>query len=530
MLWNIPRIIISGLAGGCGKTFASVGITSALKSRGIDVYPFKKGPDYIDSAWLSSAAEKPCYNLDTFLMGNDGVMHSFEQHTGINQVCNYCDNASCAKCDRLKEFLKNKIAIIEGNRGIFDGMDDSGTYSTAELSKLLKAPVVLVLDSTKSTRTLAAEVLGCQKMDVDVRIAGVILNRIGGKRHEEIARASIEKICGIPVIGAIPKLESNKFPERHLGLITPDEYPEIKEAVAYAGKAAEDYITIDKLVDLTHTGKPLLMKRNSKHAVRNRVIKKVRVGIIRDAAFSFYYPDNIEALESLGAEIIEVSALTNHALPDIDALYIGGGFPETNALKLAGNEKFKTAVKEAVEDGLPVYAECGGAIYMGKSVTYKDKTYLMTGVLPVEFYFDKRPQGHGYTVLEVESENPYFELHSIIHGHEFHYSRGTNLASNKIKFIFKIHKGYGFNKTQDGICYKNLLAVYSHIHAAGTTQWAKNLIRAASAYSIGRNRDSNLKNKDENKIIGRGKIASYPPIQYSKFNIKKFEQDCKFNI
>jgi cobyrinic acid a,c-diamide synthase len=484
MLWNIPRIIISGLAGGCGKTFVSVGITSALKSRGMDVFPFKKGPDYIDSAWLLSAADKPCYNLDTFLMGNGGVISSFEKHTGMSGLCRFCDDASCARCNRLKEFLKNKIAIIEGNRGIFDGMDDSGTYSTGELSKLLKAPVVLVLDSTKSTRTLAAEVLGCQKMDSDVLIAGVILNRIAGKRHEEIARASIKKVCGVPVIGAIPKLESNKFPERHLGLITPDEYPEIKEAVAYAGKAAEDYITIDKLVDLTHTGKPLLMKRNSKHAVRNRVIKKVRVGIIRDAAFSFYYPDNIEALESLGAEIIEVSALTNHALPDIDALYIGGGFPETNALKLAGNEKFKTAVKEAVEDGLPVYAECGGAIYMGKSVTYRDKTYPMTGVLPVEFYFDKRPQGHGYTVLEVESENPYFELHSIIHGHEFHYSRGTNLESDKIRFIFRVHKGYGFNKMEDGICYKNLLAVYSHIHAAGTTQWAKNFINAAEKHSI----------------------------------------------
>lgn len=531
MLWNIPRIIISGLAGGCGKTFVSVGVASALKMRGMDVFPFKKGPDYIDSAWLSSAVERPCYNLDTFLMGAEGVQRSFEQHTGIDAVCNYCADMSCAKCSRLKEFLKNKIAIIEGNRGIFDGMDESGTYSTAELAKLLKTPVILVLDSTKSTRTLAAEVLGCQKMDGDVRIAGVILNRIAGKRHEEIARASIEKVCGIPVIGAIPKLESNIFPERHLGLVTPAEYPDIKKAIAFAAEAVTASIDLDKLLSLATAGKSLLIKKIKRHPAVNQAVQKARIGIIKDEAFSFYYPDNLEALKAADSEIIEINSLEDTALPDIDALYIGGGFPETNAGRLAANESFRASVKEAIESGLPVYAECGGAIYMGKSILYKDKTYPMTGVLPVEFCFDKRPQGHGYTVIEVESENPYFDLHSIIHGHEFHYSRAVNLESCGVRFIFKVHKGYGFNKTQDGICYKNLLAVYSHIHAAGTAPWAQNFVRAAKAYSAGRSEGSIRKSKDEIKTIGhRGKTASCSPNRYSRFNDNNFEQNCKFNI
>ena len=531
MLWNIPRIIISGLAGGCGKTFVSVGVASALKMRGMDVFPFKKGPDYIDSAWLTSAVERPCYNLDTFLMGEDGVKRSFEQHTGIDTVCNYCADVSCAKCGRLKEFLKNKIAIIEGNRGIFDGMDDSGTYSTAELAKLLKTPVILVLDSTKSTRTLAAEVLGCQKMDGDVRIAGVILNRIAGKRHEEIARASIEKICGVPVLGAIPKLESARFPERHLGLVTPAEYPEIKQAIKYAAEAAVSCLDVERLFSLAASGKPLPMIKNNMHKAVSHAVQKTKIGIIKDEAFSFYYPDNIEALKAADSEIIEINSLEDATLPDIDALYIGGGFPETNAGRLAANESFRASVKEAIESGLPVYAECGGAMYMGKSIQYKDKTYPMTGVLPVEYCFDKRPQGHGYTVVEVESENPYFELHSIIHGHEFHYSRAVNLESCGVRFIFKVHKGYGFNKTQDGICYKNLLAVYSHIHAAGTAPWAKNFVRAAKAYSAGRSDGSIRKSKDGIKTFGHhDKTASCSPNRYSKFNDNNIEQNCKFNI
>jgi cobyrinic acid a,c-diamide synthase len=484
MQWNIKRIIVSGLSGGCGKTFVTIGIASALKKRGMDVFPFKKGPDYIDSAWLSSATGKPCYNLDTFLMGTDGVVHSFESHIGVSALCNYCNDPSCARCEQLKWFLNEKIAIIEGNRGLFDGMDENGTYSTAELAKLFKTNVILVLDSTKSTRTLAAQVLGCQKMDSDLKIAGVILNRVAGRRHEDIARASIEKICGVPVIGAIPKLENNRFPERHLGLITPDEYPETEQAIGYATEIVESYIDLGRLINIAETNEPLTLNRHNIRRIQGlRDKEKVRVGVVKDAAFSFYYPDNIEALKQLNAEIIELSAIEDRMLPDIDALYIGGGFPETNALKLTENKDFISSVKEAIEDGLPVYAECGGAIYMGKSVTYKDKTYSMTGVLPIEFYFTKHPQGHGYTILEVEEQNPYFKLHSIIHGHEFHYSGAANLESGKIKFIFNVRKGYGFNKEKDGILYKNLLAVYTHIHAAGSPQWATNFISLAERFS-----------------------------------------------
>ncbi|MCL4558130.1 MAG: hydrogenobyrinic acid a,c-diamide synthase (glutamine-hydrolyzing) [Deltaproteobacteria bacterium] len=488
MLWNIPRMIVSGLAGGCGKTFVSVGMASALRKRGKDVFPFKKGPDYIDSAWLFSAAARQCYNLDTFLMGEYGVVRSFEQHTGIDDACGYSDDDSYARYSRVRESVGGRIALIEGNRGLFDGMDQGGTYSTAELAKLLKSPVVLVLDSTKSTRTLAAQVLGCQRLDPAVRIEGVILNRIAGKRHEEIASASIERICGIPVLGAIPKLDPGMFPERHLGLVTPEEYPGKARAIVYAEETVEKYVDLDRLLSIADAAGELLMKESGLSTTMDSSKGRVRMGVVRDAAFSFYYPDNIEALVASGSEIVEISSLRDHALPDIDALYIGGGFPETNAAGLAGNEGFRSSVRAAIEDGLPVYAECGGAIYMGRSLTYNGRTYPMTGTLPVEFDFDKKPQGHGYTVLEVKEANPYFDVSSIVHGHEFHYSRGRSIWPGRVRFAFGVQRGYGFNGTEDGICYKGLLAVYSHIHAAGTAQWAENFVYAAGRYSMGKSR------------------------------------------
>lgn len=484
MHWNIKRIVISGLAGGCGKTFVSIGIISALKKKGINVFPFKKGPDYIDSAWLSTAVEKPCYNLDTFLMSEKGVVHSFEAHTGIHEICKYCDAESCANCDRLGEAIKDKVAVIEGNRGLFDGMDENGTYSTAELAKLLNSTVVLVLDCTKSTRTLAAQVLGCQKMDINLKLSGVILNRVAGKRHENIVRSSIEKICNVPVIGAIPKLDEN-FPQRHLGLITPQEHSNYKEAIRFATEIAETYIDLKQLLFIADSNESLTLSNYNKHTnlAHSNVKNDVRIGVISDTAFSFYYPDNLEALKSAGAEIVEINAIKDHLLPDVDGVYIGGGFPETNAMSLAENKNFKMSLKEAIEDGMPVYAECGGAIYMGRSLVYNNKDYQMTGVLPLDFYFENKPQGHGYTVLKVEAENPFFELNTIVHGHEFHYSKANDLTSKEIKFVFSLQKGYGFNRENDGIIYKNLLAVYSHIHSAGTPQWAPNFVKLAKRFS-----------------------------------------------
>ncbi len=520
MLWNVPRIILSGLAGGCGKTLVSTGIIAALKKSGKEVFPFKKGPDYIDAAWLSSAAQKPCYNLDAFLTSEAMVRRSFERHIGISEVCRYCSEPSCSNCSHVTEFLSNKIAVIEGNRGLFDGMDENGTYSTAELAKAVKTPVILVVDSTKATRTIAAEVLGCQRMDVTVPLAGVILNRVAGKRHEDIVRSSIEKTCGVPVIGALPKFESNKFPERHLGLITPEEYPEIQEAIKFAAQAIASYVDRERLLKIAGSGKPLFHKKEGRHSQVHPARADIKVGIIRDRSFSFYYPENIEALRQCGADVVEINALANTVLPDIDALYIGGGFPETSAAQLAKNASFRTSVREAVEDGLPVYAECGGAIFMGTSLTYLGTTYPMTGILPVEFYFEKRPQGHGYTVLEVVSENPYFSSGCIIHGHEFHYSRAVILRPEMIRYAFKLHKGAGFNRAGDGICYKNMLAVYSHIHAGGVPQWAENLVRTAREYAGTGEKDKAGRAAPDSLHSEYGRAYSGTDVEDPVFNIQ----------
>ena len=405
-----PRLIIAGLKGGSGKTTVSLGLISAWRERGLSIVPYKKGPDYIDAGWLSSAAVQPCYNLDPFLISKEKILYSFKGHFG---------KADCA--------------VIEGNRGLYDGMDSAGTYSTAELAKMLKAPVVLVLDCTKMTRTAAAVLLGMQKFDRKVDIKGVVLNQIAGARHEKIIRETIEKYCRIPVLGAVPKLKENLLSERHMGLTPFQEHTEVEEALSSAGDIARQYLDLDSILEIAQGAVPLktghrdlrlgdskMKKTNPQPPTPNPI---VRIGIIRDSAFQFYYPENFEELEKRGAELVEISAMQERELPDIDALYIGGGFPETNAIALAKNTAFKKSLRNAVEGGLPVYAECGGLMYLGKALLLGNKTYPMSGIFPLTFCLEKKPQAHGYTILEITGENPFYTKGTVLKGHEFHYSR-----------------------------------------------------------------------------------------------------------
>ncbi|MFC1881490.1 cobyrinic acid a,c-diamide synthase, partial [Thermodesulfobacteriota bacterium] len=213
--------------------------------------------------------------------------------------------------------------------------------------------------------------------------------------------------------------------------------------------------------------------------------QKPRIGILKDSAFQFYYPENIDALTAGGAEVVFVSPLKDNELPELDGLYIGGGFPETHAQQLAENTRFSTRLKALVEDGFPIYAECGGLMYLGKNLVLEGKSYPMAGVLPLTFDFFKRPQGHGYTIFEVERENPYFEVGTEIRGHEFHYSRVSNWTGDKSDLVFRMQRGVGIDKDRDGMVYKNVLATYTHVHAVGTPQWAKALVRRATLFNKG---------------------------------------------
>jgi cobyrinic acid a,c-diamide synthase len=495
---EIPRLIIAALRGGSGKTILSIGLIAALSKSGNSLSPFKKGPDYIDAGWLALAAGRPCYNLDSFLLSRDDNLQSFLSHS--------------VDCD---------ISVIEGNRGLYDGIDLEGSTSTAELAKLLKCPVLLCVDCTKITRTMAAVVMGCSQFDPDVMIKAVILNRVANARHEKKLRESIEHYCGIPVLGAIPKLGQQHFPERHLGLVPTPEHDWAKDSIEAVTKIAEQYIDLHAIVEIARQAPGLEIegrrqrtedrKQNSEigmwnaeidipqpairtqepatsnqHPVSSIEKPAVRIGVIKDSAFQFYYPENIDALSKMGAEVVFISPLKDQDLPQLDALYIGGGFPETHAEQLAANKKFSNKLKNLVQDGFPIYAECGGLMYLGEKLVLEGRSYSMAGILPVTFDFYKRPQGHGYTIVEVEGENPYYDVGAEIKGHEFHYSRVSKWAGAKNDLVFRMRRGVGIDKDRDGILYKNVLATYTHVHALGTPGWAGALVRNAIKFKKSR--------------------------------------------
>lgn len=454
-----PRFALCGLRGGSGKTVVTLGLIGVWKEDGLKVVPFKKGPDYIDSAWHTLAAGCSCRNLDSFFLDREQILQSFEEHTRVADV-----------------------AVIEGNRGIYDGLDAQGTHSTAELAKLLKAPAILVVDCTKVTRTLAAMVLGCQALDPELRVAGVILNRVSGPRHETVARRSIENACGVPVLGALPSIEGLPFSERHLGLLPPPEHPDAARAVREARQAVRNGVDLDTVIAIARSALPIQFDPVVA-GVEHSMAEGVRIGVVRDEAFHFYYPENLEDLRGSGAEIVEINALRDQALPAVDALYIGGGFPETHAAALAANRSFRTDLRRRIEEGLPVLAECGGLVYLCEALLVAGKTYPMAGVFPVTFDVAKRPQGHGYAELVVETENPFFERGVTLRGHEFRYSRVSSCQPEALRMAFRVKRGYGFDGNRDGLCYKNVLASFCHFHSRGVRCWAPGLLARASAYS-----------------------------------------------
>jgi cobyrinic acid a,c-diamide synthase len=453
---NIPRLLIAGLRGGSGKTFISLGLAAAWRKKGYLVAPFKKGPDYIDAAWLSRAAGSSCRNLDLFLMSPQTVLTSFARSAGQAQ-----------------------LSVIEGNRGLYDGMDPQGTWSTAELAKLLQTPVILVVDCTKATRTVAALVLGCQRLDPQVLLGGVILNQTASSRHESVVRQAVEQSCAVPVLGAVPKIPDLLFTERHLGLVPPQEHEHWDRALEQAARAAEQYLNLNSLENLARQA-PLLEVPDPNPRDQDRLQPEAaRIGVFRDAAFQFYYPENLEALSWQGARLVDISPLCATGLPEVDALYIGGGFPETLAPVLAENQPFLQSLRRAIEKGLPVYAECGGAVFLGEKLLYREKSYTLAGVLPVVFAFGDKPRGHGYAVLETVGHNPFYAVGQAFRAHEFHYTYMLSAEAQKPTFALRVLRGYGFDGQWDGLCYRNVLASYMHVHALGTEDWAPALVQAA---------------------------------------------------
>jgi len=456
-------LVVAALRGGAGKTILSVGIIAALRRRGHTIAPFKKGPDYIDTGWLAIAAGRPCYNLDTFLIDPDAILQSYR--CGVRDA---------------------HMAVIEGNRGLYDSIGREVHTSTAELAKSLGLPVVLCLDATKTTRTMAAVVKGCQVFDPAVKLKGVILNRVAGARHRDNLTGCIEHYCNVPVLGAIPKLSAQHFPERHMGLVPTPEHGWAVAAVEAIADEVDRFVDVDRLHAIAVAAapqQPTAAVHETKCFGGNEPhTSRPRVGILRDAAFQFYYPENIEALGAAGAQVVFTSPLTEKRPPPVDALYIGGGFPETHAQQLAGNKTYRDCIRSLAQAGLPIYAECGGLMYLGDKLRLKGVDYEMTGVLPLVFGFNVRPQGHGYTILNVTGDNPFFDVGTTIKGHEFHYSSVIEFRGQADDAAFTVQRGKGLFADRDGLMYKNVLATYTHIHALGTPQWAGALVRCARRY------------------------------------------------
>lgn len=457
----LPRLILAGLSGGAGKTIVSLGLCRAFSRAGKHIRPFKKGPDYIDAAWLSLAAQATCANLDPYFMSRD-----------------------CMRALFIERMQNHEAGILEGNRGLFDGMDSEGSMSTASLACTLKAPVILVIDATKMTRTAAAIVQGMAHFEPEVHLAGVVLNRTAGPRHRTVLRESIERYTDVPVLGTLPKIKRNPIPERHMGLWSDQEM----DGTAILDPVADlvrDNLDLEHIWRIAQSAPPVPA---SDCTLWPDTGKKdaATIGVVKDEAFWFYYPENIEALERAGAKIEFLSLLDESDWPELDGLYIGGGFPETLARRLSENTAARERVLRLSRSGMPIYAECGGFMYLARSLEYQGRTYPMAGVFPVDTRLCERPKGLGYIQAQVVADNPFHTPGDIIHGHEFHYSCCASEPDPGLTFALKINRGAGIHKGQDALLSNNTLAGYSHIHAFAAPRWAPNFVHAAVAYKMGR--------------------------------------------
>jgi len=445
------RMLISAAHKSSGKTMVSIGLCAALKARGHVVQPFKKGPDYIDPMWLSQAAGHECRNLDLYLMERDDIVATFAQHSA-------------------------EVSLVEGNKGLYDGLALDGSNSNAALAKLLDLPVMLVLDARGMTRGIAPLILGYQAFDRDIQIAGVILNNLGGSRHESKLRAVIEHYTDVPVIGAIHHDERLSIVERHLGLMPSNESHIATAKIKQIGEAIAEQVDLDKL--LTVTKKQPLSIPHTAQISPLASGQKIRIAIARDRSFGFYYADDLDALEAAGAELVPFDTLRDAQLPDVDGLYIGGGFPETCAAELEANVALRSNIKQAIGNGLPAYAECGGLMYLSRSIEYSGRHYEMVGAIPGDVRMHNKPIGRGYVHLKEDEAHPWPRPNTPakqIKAHEFHYSSLENLPPDS-RFAYHVERGYGINGDRDGLIVNNLLASYTHLRTIGSCYWATRFV------------------------------------------------------
>ena len=451
---NVPRIVIAGAQSGVGKTTISIGLMSALKDAGYKVQGFKVGPDYIDPSYHNVVTGRQSENLDVWMVPPDQIIEVFIRAT------------------RDADF-----AVIEGVMGLYDGLsglDETG--STAQIAKILRCPVILVIDVHDMARTAAAVALGYKNFDKDVHIAGIILNNVAGQTHAAWCREAIEAIAGIPVIGSLPVNKEIELPERHLGLIPTAEketfssfFPKIKDFI-------RTHINMDAVIKVAESAGEMPQVQHPIYPKRNHK-KNVMVGVAFDEAFNFYYPGNLSLLEAYGAEIVRFSPIHDRALPvGVDGLYIGGGFPEMLLKELEANQSMREDIKKAAENGIPIYAECAGLMYLTESITdFDGNSHKMVGFLKGKTVMTQKTLVT-YSLAEVSRDNLLCKAGSQLKGHEFHNSKIIDIAADA-QFAYAMKMGEGIIDKKEAWMQYNVLASYMHIHFAQNPEIVINFLK-----------------------------------------------------
>jgi cobyrinic acid a,c-diamide synthase len=433
----MTAFVLAGISSGVGKTTISLALIRALQKRGLRVQSFKCGPDFLDTGHHGAIAGRAARNLDTWLLSADANREIFSRGVATADA-----------------------AVVEGMMGLFDGVaGGTETGSSAEIAKLLGLPVILVLDASRSARSIAAVVKGFATFDSDLHLAGVILNRAASERHFTLLRDAIVANTDVAVLGWFPRSAETAIPERHLGLRTAEEMPDNDARAEKLAALAESHLDIEKILAL----KP---SRNVVSELKHTAFSKsdpVRIGVLRDEAFSFYYEDNFDLLRDAGAELVFFSALRDAFPEDLDALYVGGGYPEIHAERLSTNTALMSALREFAATGKPVYAECGGLMLLGETLTLRDgRTFAMSGVLPVAFTMTERLVHFGYAEVEMTEDCPLGASGTCIRGHSFHYSSAE--AAAELKTAYHVRYSLSGREEREGYLRGNVLGSYIHLH------------------------------------------------------------------
>lgn len=461
----MSSIYISAAHKSSGKTTLAIGLVRALVDRGVQVQPFKKGPDYIDPIWLAAAAGRACYNLDFYTQSRTEILDSY-----------------------IQQQRGSDLSLIEGNKGLYDGVDVEGSNSNAAMAVYLHTPVVLVINCQGMTRGIAPLLLGYQAFDKDIRIAGVILNQVRGSRHQSKLTQVVEHYTEIPLLGAVQADPGLQIVERHLGLIPSHEEQGSEMLIGRLAETVKTDVDLDRFIAIATSAGPIETASRQSSLDSAHCYPGLKIGLARDQAFGFYYPDDLDSFRAMGVDLVEFNTLKDKELPDVDGIFLGGGFPETGMEKIESNSAMQQAIVGFIERGGPVYAECGGLIYLTRSLTWQGKKCRMCGVIPADTVMHEKPQGRGYVRLSETGRSPWpaqGDQQQEIHAHEFHYSSLVGLEANEDDYAYRVERGYGIDGTNDGYVYKNLLASYTHRRSVGGNNWvARFLALVASVKNV----------------------------------------------